>query len=621
MDEVFSAQDYPSYGVIPVTYHSYAKPVPIEAPGTGLTSLPRALLMIVQRGYNKHGLQRPKAGVSYEVAGEDEKERWFDILREAKALYSKFLNSDEPLAEITCSHLKKFGPLGTNSPGAFVRDDIGSPISATPFSEQGIAALEELLTDRMWNGSYPEQSMRLGTNHSDPTWRNTMDDLLLHIAMSRDMTTPSKAQAALKFIRQVQEGMLPETWVLTQYTRRQTGAKRLRLTRMADRLEAYGEMEGTTCRTRPVFGAPTCLNEVERLPVMELTRRMKRWYTFNHDSETSTLNKMRSLVASVTRRWGSAVIHADDISGFDMSICKEHQMQIYNVYEKILPRANWLAKYRMDTPIVGASLQADQTAYLYSRNGRNASGDIKTTLDNCLINFMLVLHIVARVFGVTVTSAWNMYKVGDWGTLIMGDDTILIVPEFFDMEKYAAIALEYNSHRGIEPACVFLGTVYDLKRGVYYNGADRCWINSFARERRAPGPWTELFGAAKRWIGAVKDPRFNTFWRSYVDKSKLLSLIGVKDVYAFHDWSLTSRALELISAEIQDDPHGDVDWFRMLDEFEWRSASLGSAYIDTLRERVGGARSYASQYKEFLAKYQDLDIDWKKQLVKIYANA
>lgn len=500
------------------------------------------------------------------------------------------------------------------------------------------SALHDAL-DEQEAASRPPLTVKMGTNHGDPTWRSTFEDHIAHFAMAKEITDDSSLHTVFKTAHAILGyKQLGDGPVLTMLTRTGPLAKPIRECEyLGGALHEVRAVKGVFCRRRQVRTVPTCFNEAIRPMVMANVRAYKAGYLrdcFAHGSVAANNKSAYDALDTVRQRAGSGIMIQDDASNFDDSVNIKHLTALYTKVYHCTPQERSLMLALTQAPILSGPLDAAHRAALYARHGTIPSGTITTTPDGTLINAAVVITCVAAALSVSATRCVDMLKAHDWRFRIQGDDTLLIVPAHFNVVAYVQRAAELGFKRtpGVNP--IFLKTVH-YKRGFWFNLSSRALIRCGWRERRAPGPYHELLGAAIRWELCLRDPYFRECFDAYTRNNVLAQRFGIRE---FGDFSRTIAAASFAGALEGERrrPQGEAMWADMIEDIGFSLSSRGlrdqrldeggddlleaTALNDNLAglilDRLGGLRSYLDRYKYT----KDLDtsgFDWKAYLQKV----
>jgi hypothetical protein len=320
---------------------------------------------------------------------------------------------------------------------------------------------------------------------------------------------------------------------------------------------------------------------------MRLYRALKaRNWWMNHSTPDETSLKVRNFL----RGNADMRIWSDDISGFDDSVCFRHQQDLA---DGVL--VHWLGagltdlyKHTSTMPLVSGPCAQGDRAYLWRRRGAILSGLITTTTEGTLINLACVISCVASsLYGGDVSAAITGHALGKWAALVQGDDTLLMAPKGLDPLRYAAAARRHGLTRELQDYPVFLMTWYGP--GSSWHGlSSRAVMKTATREHDAPGPATELFGAAVRWHRCRNDPLFLEMW-DLARGNPLFERFGVQTPGQLQSAAAEGAVVSMMETEIAG-PQGSDRWGQLLEDLQ-RNYGQDIGPFAQVVARLGGLRA------------------------------
>lgn len=615
---LYGARTQPRYGAAPLRLEM------IEPPKQVATEGGRRVLDVplnfrkISAGYNDHEFHEPKFSATAEVADQYRQLEIRDvIIRLARELES------DPSSKRPIKELMKFTPLDVSSPGGFVATGWDTHPQCRPFPREVLDHAAEILQGDK-DEAQPNYSYPIHSNSGYPLFVGGLESKLWSMAVGRELRTEDDLGRISDFITGVVPGDFGDVVPVVQWRRVQQGSatKKTHVFEFgADgRLWHAADLYGTA-RCRPVFGLSTWINYPELRGSLLVMKRYKESlpFTFRHKTGQYNCLKLRDALATLPK--GTRVV-ADDVSGYDMSVSPVIQRQLYKVFDRVLPGAFFLSEYKLKMPIIGSALYLGDAAFLYPHQGGIMSGDQKTSCEGTLINYLTVVSALSALFKKTVPELLaGMYGYPTcthpwWGVLISGDDTLLLVPEDFDVEAYAACCLEYGQTRTPEEHVKFLGYYMEPQEGLAYTGAARVLTMRFSSERRHAGPATELFGALDAWRTCVQDPYFERMLLTYHSRSLLCKRyeLSVSDLM---DAGVYERFRGLATEEIKQSPQSSEHAERLARDMAGRfSASYGDilAFSDD-----AGLLQPARDTQAKLASMATRPLDWRAYLEEHFA--
>lgn len=292
-------------------------------------------------------------------------------------------------------------------------------------------------------------------------------------------------------------------------------AKALATYSISDRCFHVANATGVAPRRRHVFGVPSMLNIFNQGYATALKAALLRDRGFHHPSKIATLVKLSSMQRRVAAFWGRAYVYQDDISGFDQSVRRIHQLEFAEEFLSYVmgPEAIevWLEVARL--AVLAPPLNAAREGFLYRRRwgGVTTSGDILTTIVGTVVNAARVVTAYAAAEGCTVARAWAD-RGTRWEFLAWGDDTVLITGPHFKFEKYQKASLDLGYTSAGLPGAVFLMTFYDLERMRFFPLASRVWQQTTANERGGRTPELEMLSLFMRSYRLEDNPYGGIVW-------------------------------------------------------------------------------------------------------------
>jgi hypothetical protein len=222
---------------------------------------------------------------------------------------------------------------------------------------------------------------------------------------------------------------------------------------------------------------------------------------------------------------GSLVI-SDDITGFDQAVRRSHQEAIAkHIYARYWPPHTvdlWLGAQAMS--VLGPPLHADHRAFLYSRphGGVTTSGIITTSLDGTLINLARALTAIAMARKQSVDAAFSDLLNWRWTIRCWGDDTVLILPNDFPVERYVEASTAIGYQTSAVDGATFLMKHYDLSRRAVYPLATRVFQQTIWNEQPGRSEEVELLGLFARTTGFTANPFWREVWNTITTDAPLL---------------------------------------------------------------------------------------------------
>lgn len=276
-------------------------------------------------------------------------------------------------------------------------------------------------------------------------------------------------------------------------------------------VDIAGTLAGYACSRRHVFGVPRFINEMLVGYVTGVKDCLVRLSPFNHTTPDEAKRRrigprkwlaMRVRAAYVRARlwWGRAIVRQDDIKAYDKSVRPVHHDSLQRFYASMWgdePAAMWREAQKMGVlgPAWGSS---DRDGFMYERSkgGVTTSGIISTSMDGCIINYNRVLTTVAAACGWTLEEAERYREEGRWAVFIWGDDTLLILPPFFNEDVYRDTSKAIGFECALDEAPVFLMTYVDVLAGEGWALGTRVLANRVFPERAPPVGILRVLAAA-----------------------------------------------------------------------------------------------------------------------------
>lgn len=389
-------------------------------------------------------------------------------------------------------------------------DGLGLPGGA-PLDE-ALAAIADYLVDRFPPiPPFPTPVPR-GTNSGAPTYGTSDIDKLLHALLARQLTDWESAEKVYQSVSGMFEA-IPSVHALTFSRTGPVGKPVPMYDWQGPKFMRVAEATSLVPRRRAVFGVPAFIN-MALLPSANVVKHgvMRTPWTA-HTSERAILE---DLVFDVATVGPGAQVLSDDISGFDQSVRRRHQVGVAEaLYAKYWDQATvnlWLGAQQM--PVLGPPLTAGMGGWLYERphGGVTTSGIITTTLDGTLINMARAVTAVGAALGLSPTASFEALVRKRWSAKFWGDDTILVVPPAFDMDKYVAANADIGYKTSLLPGATFLMKHYDISRRAVYPLATRVFQQTIWNEHGGRTPEIELLGLYARTTGFEANPLARTMW-------------------------------------------------------------------------------------------------------------
>jgi hypothetical protein len=404
-------------------------------------------------------------------------------------------------------------------------DGIGLP-GGGDISE-AMRAIGEYLETR-WPPLGPQWStVPRGTNSGGPSYGTSDVDKLLHALMAASVTDGESAQHAYAKAATL-FGAVPQLHALT-FSR--TGPTRKAITVYDWRgggLAPVADVVSGVPRRRAVFGVPAFVNMALLGHANAVKYGVMRTPWTAHPNETTVL---LGLEHDLRRAGRGAMTFSDDISGFDQSVRRIHQVALAEeVYSRYWPAATidlWLAAQRM--PVLGPPIALGSRGFLYTRphGGMTTSGIITTTLDGTLINLARVVTSVAAALSLTPRDAFGALQKGVWGCKVWGDDTILVLPPRADLARYTERSAELGYTTAPVEGATFLMKYYDLGRRAVYPLATRVFQQTIWNEKGGRSPEIELLGLFSRTTGFEANPLAQEMWALITERAPSLERYAI----------------------------------------------------------------------------------------------
>jgi hypothetical protein len=351
-----------------------------------------------------------------------------------------------------------------------------------------------------------------GTNSGAPTYGMSDTDKLYHALLAAQITDWESAQTVYRQHARTLEA-ISEIHAIT-FSR--TGPTRKAIDIYDWRggsLEVTAQATSAVPRRRAVFGVPSFLNIAMLGASNQIKYGMLRLPWTAHPNE---IYVWEAIEAAKLNIGPDARVFSDDISGFDLSVRRKHQIELADhVYREYWDGAQtdlWLGAQQM--PILGGPIHVNAKGYLYYRphGGATTSGIITTTSDGTYINLARVVICTAAACGWTVPDAFRRLKARQWDARVWGDDTVLTVPPSFNEDKYReeSLALGYTS--ALIPGATFLMRYYDFTRRAVYPLATRILQQTFWNEKGGRSEAIELLGLYSRTTGFEMNPHHHMIW-------------------------------------------------------------------------------------------------------------
>lgn len=358
-----------------------------------------------------------------------------------------------------------------------------------------------------------------GTNSGAPSYGTSDVDKLFHALMAAQITDWDSALDVYAAHRSYFEA-LPAPHAIT-FSRTGPVAKPLAMYDWdGDRFARVATAKSVAPRRRAVFGVPAFINIALQGFANIVKYGMMRTPWTAHPNEISVFEDL----ALARRTVGDdAVIVSDDISGFDLSVRRNHQLAIARgIYSRYWPEQTvdlWANAQML--PILGGPLQRGDRAFLYGRRygGVTTSGVITTTLDGTFINWARTVTAAAPALGLTIQGAWRAFLEGKWSARFWGDDTVMIVPPRFDFDKYATANEEIGFTTQPVPGATFLMKHYNLNRGYVTPLAARVLQQTMWNEHGGRTEEIELLGLYARTAGFDVHPLSAFVWGLITDSA------------------------------------------------------------------------------------------------------
>lgn len=328
---------------------------------------------------------------------------------------------------------------------------------------------------------------------------------------------------------------------------------------------------GTYPRRRHVNAQPSFTNMAARMLAVSAKLWLRSATSFHHVGRQLTAYQVRSARNQGLEIW------SDDISGYDKSVSREHQLSLYGVWRRNLPDTGVMDLYEwaaLDMPTLSPGWDdADGKIIVYGKDAGISSGHIGTSVDGGAINWMRTVSAVGYATG------WGSQKAAarlgtDWHLWVWGDDTLIAIPKGFDGDKYTERNEALGYATKLSKAPVFLMTCYP-KDGPPTNLASRTYAQSVWREHEQMHLVMTIFGLWTRFSLLAGHPAFELTWRAVARA-------------ALPDGELRSRRIATFGDL---DRHVRMDAFRLEMKKALQTDPQGAAtLIDSLTRGSGDVR-------------------------------
>lgn len=351
-----------------------------------------------------------------------------------------------------------------------------------------------------------------GTNSGAPTYATSDIDKLFHALVARTVSDWDSAERAYSRHRSAFQACADVHALM--FSRTGPVGKPLAMYDWVG--NAFSQVATATSvapRRRAVFGVPAFIN-IALLGWANIVKyAVMRTPWTSHPTESIV---MEGILGALTSAGRGAVLWSDDISAFDQSVRRAHQVSLAtHVYARYWAPETlnlWLGAQKM--PILGPPLTSPARGFMYERplGGVTTSGIITTSLDGTLINLARTVTAVARALDTSVERSFSMLLANRWGCRVWGDDTVLILPAHADMSAYTAANLEMGFATVPSPGGTFLMKSYDIGRRAVYPLATRAFQQTVWNEKGGRTAEIELLGLYVRTAGFEANPFYTTVW-------------------------------------------------------------------------------------------------------------
>jgi len=374
--------------------------------------------------------------------------------------------------------------------------------------------------------------IKRGTNHGLPDGRKDDESLLAH--MAEGWLLDSAATFSRRWV--VQQGIFgfrmdTEFPPALQGTRPGYKTKEQKIVRAgSDGPRLVGRATSLFPDRRLINMTTAQLNTSRlRILVTGVKLAIRSHPTFGH----GPAEDVHRYIWSIATRIGAGVLLLpDDPSRFDINTSDKMMIAAESVYDPHLPALN-LDKSLIDAtrriPVLAGPLWAGDDAFLYERQGTILSGVITTSVEGTLVNFLRVMMGCAAGFHITPEAAFARWERGEFGILVWGDDTLIIVPKTFDYAAYIAASAELGYETKEDVAPVFLMRYHGRADRVHNLGA-RAFMHTVFREHSSPHLVVELVGLLARLKMIEGAPDYEVITQLLFSRLERLRAEGIRGV-------------------------------------------------------------------------------------------
>jgi hypothetical protein len=350
-----------------------------------------------------------------------------------------------------------------------------------------------------------------GTNSGGPTYGTSDVDKLLHSLMAVQIRTWADAEDVYSQVRNYFDA-IPDIHAIVFSRTGPVGKPVAMYDWVLGELAHVANATSVVPRRRAVFGVPSFIN----MALLGYANVMKdivlRLPWTAHQTELGVFED----IAGAVNRISAPYTFSDDISGFDQSVRRSHQLAIaQHIYSRYWPPHIvdlWLNSQKI--PILAPPLTANDRAFMYTRpdGGVTTSGIITTSLDGTLINLARAVTAYGAATNVSPTAAFTALVARKWLIKAWGDDTVMVVPPSFDEEQYQQANNELGYSTTPVEGATFLMKHYDLSRRAVYPIATRVFQQTVWNEKGGRTPEIELLGLFVRTSGFNANPHWRECW-------------------------------------------------------------------------------------------------------------
>lgn len=384
-------------------------------------------------------------------------------ITEARLLASMFEASRHPWAAAEYAQAKKICLQRGGAPGWWF-DRAGMIVPDGGDMDEAIDAISETLLGL----SEPEASgvgtrYKQHTNHGYPDYGDSDLSYVFHGLWAASSVTAEGALSWDAFSRNGQAlagamGQSDTPFSQVEFSRSGPLAKPVPAYDLSEETpRLIAEMQGACARKREVLGNASGGNMAAKPNVDRLKSRAKRIPQIYHPGGPEAVGRRVRARASM-----GTVLWSDDVEKYDKHVRPNHLKRFRDKLHSRMNAPGW-AEFKAewgDQPLLTPALTANAEAWLYTRRGGIASGTIDTSLDGTLVNLARVVTCVAAATKRRPREVWAARGTW-WDCWIQGDDTMLDLPPWADLEAYVAKSRELGYPCKLENFAVFLMHHYD----------------------------------------------------------------------------------------------------------------------------------------------------------------